>query len=91
MTLISGRIEEQNGSHGFKILDISKSGAKLRTTEELPSGILTLAFPGAGTLHAKLAWRDGLTRGVTFLEPSKDVIATVGKAMPYLGPMLRVA
>ena len=91
MTLVTGRIEDQNGPHEFKILDISKTGAKLQTTHELPNGTLTLAFPGVGTLHATSAWRDGLTRGVRFIEPHNEVVAVVGKAAPPLEPLLRAA
>ena len=90
-TLISGYVEDQNYSHGFDVVDISKTGAKLRSTEGLPNGTLTLAFPGAGTLRATPVWRDGFTRGLKFVEPRDRIIAVIGKAMPHLGPMLRAA
>lgn len=91
MTLITGRIEDRNSPHEFNILDISKSGAKLRTACELPNGTLTLAFSGVGTLHARSAWRDGFVGGVTFIESHNEVAAIIGKAMPPLEPMLRAA
>ena len=88
-TLITGRVEDRDSPHEFNILDISKSGAKLRTEHELPSGTLTLAFSGVGTLHATSAWRNGFTRGVRFVEPHNEVVAIIGKVMPPLEPMLR--
>lgn len=91
MTLITGRIEDRESPYEFNILDISKSGAKLRTAHALPNGTLTLAFAGAGTLHARSAWRDGFVGGVTFIESHKEVVAIIGKVMPPLESMLRAA
>ena len=91
LTPITGQIEDQNGPRGFNVLEISKSGAKLQTAHGLPNGTLTLAFPGGATLHANPAWQDGVTGGVTFIEPPNEVIGVIGKVMPALEPMLCAA
>jgi len=90
-TALSGQIEDRNSPHEFTILDVSKSGAKLQTTHNLPDGPLTLDFPSAGTLHAMSAWRNGGEGGVTFIESPAEVAAVIGKASPSLQPMLRAA
>lgn len=91
MTLISGQIEYRDGPRKFNILDISKSGAKLRMEPELAKGMLTLTFPKIGRLHATPSWCDGSNTGVTFIESHKEVIATMGKVMPQLEAILRAA
>jgi len=91
MALTPGQIEDQDGPHEFNILDISKTGAKLRMAQKVPNGALTLIFPGVGELHATATWRDGFTGGVTFIEPHDEVIAVIAKLAPRLEPLLHAA
>ena len=91
MPFIIGQIENSNGPQKFNILDVSKSGAKLRTEHDLTNSMLTLIFPSIGKLHATLEWQEGGTAGVTFIEPHNEVIVLMGKVMPLLEPMLRAA
>ncbi len=91
MTLISGHIDSDDGPYEFSMLDISKSGAKLRTAHRPANDTLTLTFPNIGTLHANLAWRQGDIAGVSFVEPPEEVIAMIGQVSPPLEPVLRAA
>jgi hypothetical protein len=90
-TKVPGRILARSGSLDVTVLDISIAGAKLQAERELPNGPFILVWPGSGTLHATMAWRNGSTAGVSFAEAREEVIATMAKAAPGLKSLLEAA
>ena len=61
-----------------RTFDVSRTGAGLTLTRELPSGtevLLYLRLPGSGAalcLHAVIARRQGFRVGVQFLQPTAE-------------------
>jgi hypothetical protein len=79
------------GSLDVTVLDISIGGAKLQAERDLPNGPLILLLSEQRTLHVTMAWRDGLTAGVSFVEAPEEAIATMVRAAPGLKSLLLAA
>jgi hypothetical protein len=79
-TNVPARILAPSGCLNVTVLDVSIAGAKLLSERELPNGPLILVLSEQRILHVTMAWRDGLTAGVSFAEAHEEAIATMAKA-----------
>jgi hypothetical protein len=81
--LWAAKLETASGRHECITLDLSLGGAKLRVdTPVAPHEQVTLVFDRFGPLRAEVAWVEGGTIGLRFIEEPQRVGHALGGSLP---------
>ena len=82
--LWAAKLETESGSFGCIILNVSRSGAKLRLTAPVsvtPQQRVELAFETFGTLSADVVWQRGEKVGIRFTADPAKIASIIGSSL----------
>jgi len=80
--LWAAQLETKDGPFSCIILNVSRSGAKLRlTAPSLQQQPVTLVMESYGTLAAEIVWQNGDKMGIRFVADPEQVARILGDAL----------
>ena len=80
--LWAGKIDTKDGSFDCLVLNISRSGAKLRLSAPIPEqATVNLALGSFGMLNAGVVWQRGDKMGIRFTAEPDQVANIIGQAL----------
>ncbi len=80
--LWAARIETKDGPLSCIILNVSRSGAKLRiTAPNLQHQVVKLVMETYGTLSAEIVWQNADKMGIRFIADPEEVAKILGDAL----------
>jgi PilZ domain len=80
--LWAGKIATKDGSFDCVVLNVSRSGAKLRFTAPIgPQRTVDLSLGSFGTLNAEVVWQRADKMGIRFTADPDQVANIIGEAL----------